>query len=109
MIEGPFRSHTTRGFLFQERIQPMVPRIRLAWAALTAVVLVAGSAQAADLTSSLKKGTPDLKSAGPLAFGPDGILFVGDTQGAANFEIDTGDKAPGASGAELKVEGIDTK
>ena len=40
----------------------------------------------------LKKGTPDLKSAGPLAFGPDGILFVGDTTGAALFAIDTGDR-----------------
>ena len=46
----------------------------------------------AEPTASLKKGTPDLKSAGPLAFGPDGILFVGDTKGAALFAIDTGDE-----------------
>src|SRR5713226_462718 len=109
MIEGPFRSHTTRGFLFQERIQPMVPRIRLAWAALTAVVLVAGSAQAADLTSSLKKGTPDIKSAGPLAFGPDGVLFVGDTQGAAIFAIDTGDRTVTTEKAPIKVENVAAK
>ena len=26
----------------------------------------------------MRPGTPALKSAGPLAFGPDGVLFVGD-------------------------------
>jgi len=32
-------------------------------------------------TDSLKAGKTNLKSAGPLAFGPDGVLFVGDTSG----------------------------
>ncbi len=34
---------------------------------------------------NLKEGAPDLKSADRLAFGPDGVLFVGDTKGAAIF------------------------
>jgi hypothetical protein len=87
----------------------MPQRIRFAVAALTVAVLVAGSVQGADLTSSLKKGTPDLKSAGPLAFGPEGILFLGDPQGAAIFAIDTGDRTPNAASGPLKVEGIDGK
>jgi hypothetical protein len=66
-------------------------------------------AQGADLVSSLKKGTPDVKSVGPLAFGPEGILFVGDTQGAAIFAIDTGDRTAGSSGAALNVAGINSK
>ena len=70
----------------------MLLRSRLAWAALLGGVLCSLTARAADPSASLKKGTPDLKSAGPLAFGPDGILFVGDTQGAALFAIDTGDR-----------------
>jgi len=74
-----------------------------------AAVAVASSARAADLGASLKKGTPDLKSAGPLAFGPDGILFVGDTQGAALFAIDTGDRAGSASKAPIKVENVAQK
>lgn len=41
--------------------------------------------------SGLKEGTPELKSAGPLAFGPNGILFIGDSQGAAIVAVDTGD------------------
>jgi hypothetical protein len=64
---------------------------------------------AADLTASLKKGSPDLKSAGPLAFGPQGILFVGDTQGAAIFAFDTGDRTSSGSAGAIKVDGIDEK
>jgi hypothetical protein len=86
----------------------MMPRVRLAGATLLAV-LVAGSVHAADLSASLKKGTPDLKSAGPLAFGPEGILFVGDPQGAAIFAIATGDQKNGAGAGPLKVEAIDGK
>ena len=36
-------------------------------------------------------GSPDIKSVGPLAFGPEGVLFVGDNVGAAIFAIDAGD------------------
>jgi hypothetical protein len=70
---------------------------------------LAGNATAADLTSSLKKGTPDLKSISSMAFGPEGILFVGDPLGAAVFAIGTGDaKAAGDNGA-LKMDGVDGK
>ncbi len=64
-------------------------RITLAMAVLAMSLQAAawGGEQA-----GLKRGTPDVKSAGPLGFGPDGILFVGDTQGAALFAIDTGDR-----------------
>lgn len=71
--------------------------------ALTALA-VSNPANAA----GLQKGTPDIKSAGPLAFGPDGVLFVGDTAGAALFAIDTGDRGPSPKGT-LKVEGVNRK
>ena len=73
--------------------------------ALVAVLGAAISAQAADLT----KGTPDLKSAGALAFGPQGLLFVGDAPGAAIFAIDTNDRATDSTGGTFKVEGINEK
>jgi hypothetical protein len=80
----------------------------MALAAFVAVALLSGSAQAADLLASLKEGTPQLKSAGPMTFGPEGILFVGDTAGAAIFAIDTGDRTPSPAGP-FKVENIDEK
>jgi hypothetical protein len=82
-------------------------RARIAWATLLGSALLALPARAAD-PAGLTKGTPDLKSAGSLAFGPDGVLFVGDTQGAAVFAIDTGDRTKGEAGA-VKVEGLDEK
>jgi len=88
----------------------MGSRFRIAFAVVLCTALSAqAAAPGADPSASLKKGTPDLKSAGPLTFGPDGILFVGDTQGAALFAIDTGDRAAAQGEGAIKVEGINTK
>jgi hypothetical protein len=80
-------------------------------AALAALAVALGQARAADtdLTDSLKSGSVELKSAGPLAFGPQGILFVGDPQAAAIYAIDTGDRTAPESRERPKVEGIDDK
>jgi hypothetical protein len=60
-------------------------------------------------TGKLQSGKPELKSAGPLAFGPDGMLFVGDSAAAAIIAIDTGDrKAKGSQGA-VSVKGLNQK
>src|SRR5436190_4092459 len=80
-------------------------KTRTTFLALAAVLVLAGSVSAAD--AGLTKGTPDLKSAGPLAFGPDGILFVGDPQGAALFALDTGDRGGSPAAGPLKVEKVD--
>jgi len=81
-------------------------RFRTIVLGLAGVCLTASLALAAEPTASLKKGTPDLKSAGPLAFGPDGILFVGDTKGAALFAIDTGDRAQVAEKASVEIKDV---
>ena len=47
--------------------------------------------------------------AGALAFGPTGILFVGDSVGAAIFAIDTGDTKAPAAPVAINVQGLDTK
>jgi hypothetical protein len=86
----------------------MLPRLRIALAALLVVALSAMSLQASGLTDSLKKGTPDLKSAGAVAFGPEGILFIGDSQGGAVFAVATGDTSPMGDGA-IKIDQIDAK
>jgi len=81
--------------------------IRFVLPSLAAALLCAGVASASDFTDSLKMGAPDLKSAGPLCFGPEGILFVGDTQGAAVFALDTADRTASKSSDRPKVENID--
>lgn len=46
----------------------------------------------------LKKGTVELQSGGPLAFGPSGILFIGDPKAAKIYAVNTEDeKATGSS------------
>jgi hypothetical protein len=87
----------------------MLPKTRLLLAAVLAIAYVAGASRAADLTTTLKPGTPDLKSVGPVAFAPDGVLLVGDPTGAAIFAFDTGDRPTSASTEPIKVEGIDQK
>lgn len=86
----------------------MLPRARLLVAALLGAALCAGPLHA-DLTSSLRQGKPDLKSIGPLAFGPDGVLFIGDPQGAAVFAVDTADRPAAPATGAVQVEGIDGK
>jgi len=45
----------------------------------------------ADNIYGLKPGHPPIQSVSALAFGPDGILFVGDSKGAAIYALETGD------------------
>ena len=62
-------------------------------AAVVAVV-VGSAAWADDTTTGMKKGTPAIKQAGALAFGPDGILFVADSPNSTVYAIATGDTKP---------------
>ncbi|HXX95034.1 MAG TPA: hypothetical protein VEN81_15515, partial [Planctomycetota bacterium] len=77
--------------------------------ALVAGVIVSSAAVAQDLTSGQTKGAADLKSAGPLAFGPQGILFVGDPQGGAVFALSTGDTTGSPDQVKFEVAGLDQK
>jgi len=72
------------------------------------LVLFAAVGVAADLTESLKPGKADLKSAGNMAFGPDGVLFVGDSIGGAIFAIDTQDRTP-SQASPIEVTGLAAK
>ena len=56
----------------------------------------------------LEIGTPGIKSVGSLAFGPEGILFVGDNVGAAIFAIDVGDADAAHEELTINVDKLDT-
>jgi hypothetical protein len=66
-------------------------------------------ASGADFTASLKPGKADIKFAGPLAFGPDGVLFVGDSLGSAVYAIDTQDRAPAKTAIQIDITDLDVK
>jgi len=51
----------------------------------------------------------NLQSASALAFGPAGVLFVGDSLAGAVIAIDTGDTTPAAVSNEIEIAGIDAR
>ncbi len=71
----------------------------------TACALSLSLAAAADWTAGMTEGKPSFKSMGPLAFGPDGVLFVGDSKSASVVAIATGDTGK-TDAKPLRVEGI---
>jgi hypothetical protein len=75
----------------------------LAVAAVLALTTMGSAAE-----DGLAKGTPAMKSATALAFGPHGLLFVGDSQAATIFAIDTGDSKPARDKA-VDVNKLDGK
>ena len=75
------------------------------WFAGIALMAFAGFGFAADTANGLKVGHAELKSAGALAFGPDGLLFVADTAGRSVFALDTTDTKTGNTSA--KIEKLD--
>src|SRR4030095_16981408 len=81
---------------------------RLLSGTIAVLSLVTLPAASGGLTDGMTEGTVTLKSAGPLAFAPEGILFVADTKAAAIVAIATGDVKAGAV-KPLKVEGIAQK
>jgi len=80
--------------------------------AMSLSIVVAMTATAAlqnTPTAALTAGKVQLMSAGPMAFGPAGILFVGDSLGGSVVAIDTADTKAPAAPVKINVEGIDTK
>ena len=83
----------------------------LAAALSLAVVLprVTAARVAVSPLADLTAGAAHLTSAGQLAFGPDGVLFVGDSLGGAVVALDTNDHTAAAGAVKINVEGVDAK
>ncbi len=64
-------------------------------------------AQAQNHVKRLESGKLEIKFAGPMTFGADGVLFVGDPLAASVYAIDTGDRTSGEFAMDFKVDGID--
>jgi hypothetical protein len=58
--------------------------------------------------SGFKTGTPGIKSISSLAFGPDGILFIGDSKSATVFALNTKDNRKNKATA-VEMKNIDQK
>lgn len=72
-------------------------------------VLATSNLSAENWTQGMKTGSPEFKTMGPIAFGPEGILFIADTKSAAITAIATPEKPSPGSDQPLRVEGINLK
>lgn len=83
--------------------------IAVAVAAIAALTLVAWTSppDESEPTAGFVYGTPALESMGRLAFGPESVLFIGDSQGAAVYAIDVADTE--MSGGSINVDDLDAK
>ena len=87
----------------------MSPRTLLKLCAVIGVLCLAGSLHPA-LSADIGEGTgPALKSGGPLAFGPDAVLFIADNRGAAIYALQMGDRLSGGAPGTKDVAEIDHK
>lgn len=84
-----------------------MPRLILCIVTVACLLLTTG--YASEFTDGLKSGNIELKSAAQLAFGPEGILFIGDSYQAAIFAVDTRDMKPAISPAKLEIKAINAK
>src|SRR5271156_6305072 len=90
------------------RITAVSMVVALCFAAAFAIGITSARDPANPL-ADLSSGKVPLTSAGALAFGPDGILFVGDSTGGAVVAIDTQDRKASATAAKINVDGVDEK
>lgn len=57
----------------------------------------------------LPSGEVKLQSVGPLAFGPDGILLIGDNKAATVYGVQTGDKTGDPASVEFRIQDLPGK
>jgi hypothetical protein len=73
------------------------------------VLVLATAAGAANSPGDFTKGTPDIQSMSALAFGPEGVLFIGDGKAGAIFAIDLGDQSPAPDSEGISIPNIEAK
>lgn len=76
---------------------------------LLAGSFLAVAAVGASWTEGMVSGKVELKSIGPLAFGPDGVLLMADAKSAALVALDTQDRVPAPASAQVHVKGLNQK
>jgi len=74
---------------------------------LVALVMLGSGAVAG--AGGLVTGKPEIRSMSALAFGPDGVLFVGDSRAGAVLAIDLGDKTARAVEKPERVTDVEAK
>jgi hypothetical protein len=78
-------------------------------AAVFAFLLFAAANRSTPNKYGMQQGTPEIKSISAIAFGPDGIIFIGDSRSASVFAVDTKDKTAVEKATAVEVKNVDQK
>ncbi len=89
------------------RQQQLVRRFVLAF--LATALAISTVATSGEDSVHKHSGKPELKSIGQLAFGPDGVLFLGDSIGARLFAVDLGEAPRDGDSSPIQVKDLDAK
>lgn len=87
----------------------MKNNMKILFALVVAALLSFDSTHAVDWQEGMKTGNLEIASAGSIAFGPEGILFIADAKSAAVHAIATGDTEASDKDPSIKIEGINLK
>jgi hypothetical protein len=91
----------------------LVPTAAASFVAILAIANVhtapVSAAKVETPAAHFSSGKVDLKSAGRLAFGPNGVLFVGDSMGGTVVALDTNEHSAAKAGTKIDVQGVDEK
>jgi len=79
------------------------------FSAVLAFVALMGYAPAVAPPAVAAAAGPQLRSLGPLTFGPDGMMYAADSVGATIYALDLGAQATGGAQGTANVTGIDQK
>ena len=76
---------------------------------LFAIILMFSAQAEDDLKAKFKVGNLEIKAMNALDFGPEGILFIGDSENGKVFALDTKDSKANAEAADFNISSIDQK
>jgi hypothetical protein len=74
-----------------------------------ATLLLASANRDANNSYGFENGTPAIQSVSALAFGPDGVLFIGDSKSGSIFAIDTKDNVVVEKAQAIELKNVDQK
>ena len=74
-----------------------------------AVVMLTAAYRPSNLMEGFATGSPEIKSISALAFGPNGILFIGDSKGATIYAVDTKDIQAAETSSAVELKNVDQK
>ena len=90
-------------------MKKLLPKIMAVLVAITTFSFSYDHDERSELTKGFTFGNPEIASIDQMSFGPEGILFLGDSQNAAVYALDTKDVQSADKVEAIRIEDFDGK